>query len=755
MSTPDDAAAPAPEPEASEPAPRTATPDRLPAPAQLRVRERPNPRRFAAMVLVLGLLSSGLLTLLTSDVVHTNERHLLLNDSAIFSSAVGALLGQIQSSLDAAGTVAATSVNKPAALQRADSLPTLAVYTSLVILTPQGGGWTPTVTVHPATISLTDPSVPVARAVQADQGTGIDVVGFIGSGPTRSIAIVDHPVGIPQYLIYAQIPLAATLSTPASSTVALRSIDFALYVGDSEQPADLASANTTKLPLTGTRAVVRLTAGSASSPRLSSRPGDTTGPPQDLLMVFSATGSLEGSLATDLPWIVLAVGVALSVLASVAFSALLASRNQALSLVTEMQESAASRDRALAERSEAEGHRIRLEAQLRQAQRLEAVGQLAGGIAHDFNNLLAVILNFGHFVLEAVKGSPAEDDVQELLRAARQAADLTHQLLIFSRKEVVRPEAVDLNAIIDSTSRILHRTLGEQVELELHLDPALPLVVADVGGVEQVLLNLAVNARDAMPDGGRLSITTSAANIDESYASVHAGASTGPHVLVEVSDTGAGMTSEVSAQIFEPFFTTKPAGVGTGMGLATVYGIVSRWKGHISVYSEVDLGTTFKIWLPVMASATRPAHPPAPALPPESGAGRTILLVEDEPAVRRAARRILESAGYRVTEAVNGAEAVATFAKAIPDLVVTDVVMPGGVSGRALAEQLRSRVPGLPVLFMSGYTADIITARGVLEANVLLIQKPFSAEVLLDAVRRALAGETALPSSPRPTVPPH
>ena len=286
---------------------------------------------------------------------------------------------------------------------------------------------------------------------------------------------------------------------------------------------------------------MRLGAGTISpgGARLSARPGDSTGSPTDLLMVFTPAAPPGGTLAGSLAWIVGLVGLLLSCLAAGSGLVLLRGRNRALALIDEMRASHASRDRALAAQAESERQRRQLEAQLSRAQRLEAVGQLAGGIAHDFNNLLAVIINFGHFAVQALPGHAAEDDVKEMVAAAQKAADLTRQLLIFSRKEVVRPEPVDLNAVIQETCRLLDRTLGEQVRLELTLGPELPRVEADITGVEQVLMNLAVNARDAMPQGGRLGIATSESDLDASYMGAHFGATPGRHVLLEVSDTGA------------------------------------------------------------------------------------------------------------------------------------------------------------------------------------------------------------------------
>ncbi|HEU5004149.1 MAG TPA: ATP-binding protein [Actinomycetota bacterium] len=705
-------------------------------------------RRHAAVrttifVLLVGLLVTAALGLVTANSVHRNQRTLLVQQADLTAGTLNALVGQLRNALDMVGSVASATAGRPAPIQRASALPSLASFSSLVVLQapdPAGGEWIPTLTLKPATVTAGTPPEAMMQAINGTSAQGLTVLGVVTSGSARTVALLDRPPGVSQYAVYAEVPF--------STAKPFEGLDFALYLADREVPTNLLLASTTHLPLTGKRAVARLDTNTGATPqgRLSTRPDDTTGPPGALLLVIRPTQPLNGRLSADLPWLFVSAGILLSVLASAGFGAIVSSRNAAVGLVKQAQQSEASRDRALEEREEAERHRARLEAQLGQAQRLEAVGHLAGGIAHDFNNLLAVILNFGHFVLQQLEGHPAEDDVKDMCRAAEQAATLTRQLLVFSRKEVVSSQQVDLNSEIEASTRILERVLGEDVAIDLRLAKSLPPVEADVGGVEQVLMNLAVNARDAMPNGGQLTIATSVAHLDESYTAAHLGASTGPNVLLEVTDTGSGMPPEVSLQIFEPFFTTKPAGVGTGMGLATVYGIVSRWGGHISVYSEVGIGTSFKIWLPVQALPST-APNPGSAEKLERGTASLVLLVEDEPGVRRAAHRILESDGYAVIDAANGTEALEAVAAGPPDVVVTDVIMPGQMSGKALVEELRARFPGLPALFMSGYTADIITSRGSLNPDMILIQKPFTADTLVQGVRRALRAGAAVTTS--------
>ena len=391
-----------------------------------------------------------------------------------------------------------------------------------------------------------------------------------------------------------------------------------------------------------------------------------------------------------------------------------------------------------------------LEAQLHQAQRLESVGQLAGGIAHDFNNLLAGIMNYAALVADGIRDKAEalqlvddEDftllaaDVGEITNVARRAADLTHQLLIFSRREVVQPEILDLNGIVDEMDRLLARTIGERIVLTTRLQPGLPAVMADRGQIEQILMNLAVNARDAMPAGGRLTIETSTFDADEDYAASRRIAA-GSYVRLTVADSGAGMPADVKTRAFEPFFTTKAKGEGSGLGLATVYGIVTRAAGDVVIYSEAGLGTTIRVHLPVTHST--PTMPRAKsATSTRTGAGETILLVEDEEMIREPARRMLARNGYHVLTASNADEAlaIATAHGGTIDLLLTDVVMPGR-TGKELATEVRRLDDRITVLFMSGYSHDVIVHQGVLEAGVELIEKPFAPDTLLARVREML-----------------
>jgi two-component system cell cycle sensor histidine kinase/response regulator CckA len=385
--------------------------------------------------------------------------------------------------------------------------------------------------------------------------------------------------------------------------------------------------------------------------------------------------------------------------------------------------------------------RVQLEVRLRQSQKMEAIGQLAGGVAHDFNNLLTVILGFAELLASrATLEQEAREEVGEIRSAAERAAVLTRQLLAFSRKQVLEPVVVRVNDLVANLEKMLRRVIAEDVALVTRLDPSAGNVRVDPGQLEQVILNLAINARDAMPRGGKLTIETSNADLDDAYAQRHVTVQPGRYVMVAVSDTGVGMDAAMQARLFEPFFTTKEKGKGTGLGLATVYGIVKQSGGYIWVYSEPGKGTAFKVYLPRVGEAPALPEPHVPTVAPPRGT-ETILLVEDEQAVRTLSRRVLEARGYRVLEAGNGAKAleVARGSTGPIHLILTDLVMPD-MTGTELASRLLSLRPGVRVLYMSGYTDDSVVRNGLLEQGRLFLQKPFTPETLARKVREALGG---------------
>jgi len=380
-----------------------------------------------------------------------------------------------------------------------------------------------------------------------------------------------------------------------------------------------------------------------------------------------------------------------------------------------------------------------LEEQLRQAQKMEAVGQLAGGVAHDFNNILAVIMSYGDLMLDELgEDAPMSADVREVTAAAARAAGLTRQLLAFSRRQVLQPHVVQLNVLITNLERMLRRLLRESIELTTTMELDLGYVYVDAGQIEQVLVNLVVNARDAISFAGEISIATSNVRIDAERGRLHAGVPAGAYVMVSVRDTGCGMTPAVQERIFEPFFTTKERDRGTGLGLSTVYGIIKQSGGYVWCYSEPGKGTTFEVYLPRVESSDDPAPIAAPA--PASRGSETILLVEDEAPVRLVASRILRQSGYTVIEAPDGATAVALCAahNGPLDLVVTDMVMPG-MTAHELAAQVRAMRPGTRALFMSGYTEDAALREHVLEPGAAFLDKPFTVQTLIRAVQGALS----------------
>jgi PAS domain S-box-containing protein len=394
--------------------------------------------------------------------------------------------------------------------------------------------------------------------------------------------------------------------------------------------------------------------------------------------------------------------------------------------------------RDVSERAEGERERA-LQEQLNQARRLESVGQLAGGIAHDFNNILGVIMNYAEFVAEELEpDSQAREDVGEIRRAAERAAALTRQLLIFSRREVVKPELLYLRSVISELENLLRRALGERVELVTRFGDGPCPVEADPGQIEQVLVNLAVNARDAMPDGGRLVIEVDRTELDDEYAQMHADIEPGTYVRLKVSDTGAGMDEETIQRAFEPFFTTKGKGEGTGLGLATVYGIVTGAGGRIDIYSEPGMGTTVKIHFPASVSAPEAAAP-APERRP-AGSGEVVLVVEDEPEVRRMAERILSKSGYSVVATSDGNEALVLLRRPdqAVDLLLTDVIMPG-MLGTELLDAVEAIRPELKVILMSGYSHEVLgPGAGAGKHAATFIEKPFNSAELLQVVRAEL-----------------
>ncbi|MEO8201729.1 MAG: response regulator [Gemmatimonadota bacterium] len=389
--------------------------------------------------------------------------------------------------------------------------------------------------------------------------------------------------------------------------------------------------------------------------------------------------------------------------------------------------------------------RERAEERVRQAQKMEAVGQLAGGVAHEVNNMMTAVIGFGELALRRLGDQEGvRSDVEEMVKAGYRAAAITQQLLAFSRQQVRQPKVLQVEQVVCDLSKLLRRLLGADLELELRLPAGLGAIRADRNQLEQVLINLTMNARDAMRPGGKLGISGEMIQLDESFRRHHGLEifRPGPYLLLAVSDTGSGMDTAVQERAFDPFFTTKPVGKGTGLGLSSVYGIVKQSDGYIWLYSEPEIGTTFKIYLPIVQVAAASEAP----VPPARNGHETILVAEDEDLVRRLIRSVLEERGYRVLEAMNGVDALRVLAAHSDpiDALLTDTVMPR-MGGLELARRARAQFPRLPVLFMSGYAGDDIRDRGLLEPGVPFVQKPFSPNVLAERVRWLLDGTPASP----------
>ncbi|MDY6906393.1 MAG: ATP-binding protein [Thermodesulfobacteriota bacterium] len=396
----------------------------------------------------------------------------------------------------------------------------------------------------------------------------------------------------------------------------------------------------------------------------------------------------------------------------------------------------------ITDQKQAEADKNRLEAQFQQSQKLESIGRLAGGVAHDLNNLLSPILGYGEMLLEDTDAEdPRREPMEEIILAGERARDLVRQLLAFSRKQVLSFRTIELNTLVTGFEKLLRRTVREDIHIHLTLADSLPPVKGDTGQIEQIIMNMAVNAQDAMPHGGMLTLETAMVELDRQYADRHEEVMPGPHVMLGISDTGIGMDEETRKHLFEPFFTTKPVGEGTGLGLATVYGIVKQHKGHVWVYSEPGRGTTFKVYLPVAAGA-RMAEKDVTVEDAAFKGSETILLVEDNQQLRKLARALLMRRGYSVLTAANGKEALSILEDhAAPlDLLLTDVIMPD-MNGRELYFRAMEIYPELKVLYMSGYTDNVIAHHGVLDEGVQFIQKPFTVKALATKVREVLMAE--------------
>ena len=561
---------------------------------------------------------------------------------------------------------------------------------------------------------------PVLERLASD---GFAVLGLAGEDDARVIGLAARAGNM---VAYHEIPLFTAAAQSAADIdddddLSFQSFDIGLYVGST--PTDEGLLFETGDP--GPDAVQEVI-----------EVGGTA-----ITLVIGSKGDLGGNFTSWWPAMVVILAAACGIGMTTAIELVQRRRDDALHQVADLAEKNAALDAALEERRVAEAATAQVETELRQMQRLESVGQLAGGVAHDFNNLLAVMLSYADLIeaeLPAEASGPRED-LDQMREAARRGADLTRRLLQFSRHQPGDAVPVNVGALLSELSRLLERTIGEDVTLHVELDDHDCTAVLEAHSLEQAVLNLVINARDAVRPGGSITVATDRVVIDEEEASRTPGMTAGPHVRLRVTDDGEGMSPDVQRRAFDPFFTTKGRGQGTGLGLATVYGMVQSAGGHVGIRSSEGEGTEVTLLFPESGQPV-PGRPAVPAGDSATHEGARVLLVEDEAAVRGAVRRMLESAGYAVIEAEDAAAAIDVSDEEDVDLLISDLVMPGALNGADVAEHLRSRDPDLPALFVTGYGADILESRGI-EADggaTTVLQKPFTRSELLAAVGTAL-----------------
>ena len=673
--------------------------------------------RTSALVLTLTVVMTALACLTTRSVMQRTEHRLLEQKAAEGALLLSSLMSQSYG-VAARGLAAALSTDGVDQTTFGQVAGALQAPTS---------GDRPGLGVSGVAIVAANQDVPLAQSgsLLADLGSAAERtaltaavssggpadLGFVGLAQRGGHEAIGMAVALgPGVAGYLELPVTgAVVGSDIGPGQPFSGLDFAVYVGP---VADhhLLWTNTAGGRLRGDTATVH-----ADLSIDATYAGGSAGP---LAIELSARQPLAGAFAMGLPWLLLPFGLLSGLVVMALTETTQRRRDKAVDLVAELQQRNEQVETAVQRQAEAEER-------LRQAQRLEAVGQLAGGVAHDFNNLLAVMLSYLGFIRTAGAGQPWLADLDEVEAAAHRAADLVKQLLMFSRRDPARQQALDLRDLLTDRCRLLQRTLGDDIEVVVRVPQVEMPVCADPVELDQVIMNLAVNARDAMPDGGRLVML-----LEETQ---HDGARM---VRLSVGDTGTGMPPEVVEHAFEPFFTTKEVGRGTGLGLATVYGIVTRTGGSVAISSTPGQGTTITVTLP-----RRTAVPGSAVDAPEQqrAAGQaTVLVVEDEKAVRRSTCRILEEAGHHVLEARSGVEALDVIRARQVDLVVSDVVMPGGVTGPDLVERLRVSRPGLPVVLTSGYGGDHLEKRGPLAPEVQLLHKPYPASALVEAVERGL-----------------
>jgi signal transduction histidine kinase/CheY-like chemotaxis protein len=700
-------------------------------------------RRFhvtltVALALSVGVIASIAGYAMSRDSLRDANNELLRGDAAQGSLVLSSFISEITSPFKELGAAVTTPDPSPAAFDAAAGKLSGSSGAAIALLRVSHGQLSVVASVGRLHRSFA-PSRGSAAIISLGAKPNLNFLGaFVASGK-RWIQEVYGQGYVPAgYVMYSEQPISTANSVTQLPGVLFSGTVAAAYVG-SVSSSTLALQTSTALP-SGPELAWSAVSNSGqldSDAVLTSDPTHLAFPGR-IIVVMSPQGDLAGSFVAKDPWILLVVGLLATLVVSALLGTAISRREEALGLVGDLERKNTELDESMSRQAQAEQS-------LRQAQRMEAVGQLAGGIAHDFNNLLQAIISYSEFISDGLDAdSEMQQDVAEVQKAAHRAAELTKQLLVFSRQDVAEPVVVDLNTVVRDSERFLSHTLGEDVALTCHTAREPRCVRADTGELEMVLINLAINARDAMPHGGSLWITVGDVQLNADAAAV-AGLAPGHYAKVSVEDNGEGMSPEVSAKAFEPFFTTKETGRGTGLGLAMVYGIAKRWGGGATISTAKGVGTTVTLLFPLSdEDATSEDARAARVLP--RGDRDIALLVEDQEGVRRSTARILEAAGFQVLQAENAVEAASKYAATAFDILVTDVIMPEGVSGKELADHFRTERPELPVIFISGYSTETISQRGILPPSTNLVTKPFSPEDLLHAMCDAMGKSVLSPA---------
>lgn len=682
------------------------------------------PHRMAGLVLTLLVAASIGAATTAQRVVDDNEARLLKDRTEEVASLLESIGTSFEAQLSSVASVAQATGGDPEQFRAAVAGVSGEAGTGawgLLRRTPDG--WADDAAVGTVT--------PFAQ-LPADWGEGLDyaasgrftVLGFLGEGFTRRFAMAAGRPGVTgDLVVFSEIPLAAAAGASADQANAnpLTGVALELFIGTTPDPDQ-----------------VLLQVGRPDESKEERRVVDISG--VSVLLEVSASEPLGGTLATRLPVVLLFGGCLLGLAIASVVEMSQRRRDDALATVRDLERQNERLDHALAEQQAAEAARAALEVELQKAQRLEAVGHLAGGVAHDFNNVLAAILSYADLAADEIDDAQVLADLESIRSAARRGAGLTRQLLQFSRREVTEAVVVDVNDRITDVVGMLERTLGEDVQVLTRLSDGPAPVLADPVELDQIVLNLVVNARDAIGSGGTIEVSTETVGLSEGDLASRPTLRPGPHIRLTVVDDGHGMAPDVLHHVFEPFFTTKGRGQGTGLGLSTVYGIVQRQGGHVAAQSAPGAGTCIEVLLPAASpSSVTAATPPPSEVTSPGGYDRTVLLVEDEAELRNAVRRMLERGGFTVLEAADGQSALDHHGRAAIDLLVTDVVMSGALTGVDLAEGLRSRRPELSVVFMTGYSDDILDPERLAgQGPTVLLSKPFSEPELLRVVDSAV-----------------